>query len=125
MMNSSVSIPASSALDTNILGNISSALLVTLSLLLILAWAVKHFRLLPRYQQNQLMKVLDTCSLSTKEKIILVEVNGAWLVLGVTPQQITLLHHISLSEQPEILSSEVKEPRFQTWLEKALTRQKS
>ena len=62
-------------------------------LILGLAWLMKRFAN-PLFQQQKELRLVASLSLGVKEKIILVEVAGKQLVLGVTPQQITSLHVI-------------------------------
>lgn len=76
---------------------VTIALLLMVGLILGLAWLMKRFAN-PLFQQQKDLRLVASLSLGVKEKIILVEVAGKQLVLGVTPQQITSLHVI---ENPE------------------------
>lgn len=49
----------------------------------------------PRTSQARLMRVVGQLPLGARERINVVELDGQWLVLGVTPQQITLLTQIA------------------------------
>lgn len=72
---------------------VTIALLLMVGLILGLAWLMKRFAN-PLFQQQKDLRLVASLSLGVKEKIILVEVAGKQLVLGVTPQQITSLHVI-------------------------------
>ena len=68
------------------------ALLFILGLLLALAWVARRGGWLPGRTQSARLRVLGTLNLGTRSSIALVEVENTRLVLGVTAQQITLLH---------------------------------
>jgi flagellar protein FliO/FliZ len=70
---------------------VTLALMLMVGLILGLAWLARRFGQ-PLFQQNKQLRLIASLSLGVKEKIILVEVEGKQLVLGVTPQQITSLH---------------------------------
>jgi flagellar protein FliO/FliZ len=72
---------------------VTIALLFMVGLIVGLAWLMKRFSH-PLFQQQKHLRLVASLSLGVKEKIILVEVDGKQLVLGVTPQQITSLHVI-------------------------------
>lgn len=56
------------------------------------AWVVRKLGLSPSGIPSQKLKVRASCTLGQRERVVVVEVEGTWLVLGVTPQQITALH---------------------------------
>ncbi|HET8702814.1 flagellar biosynthetic protein FliO [Castellaniella sp.] len=68
------------------------ALLFILGLLLVLAWVARRGGWLPGRAQSARLRVLGTLSLGARSSVALVQVEDARLVLGVTAQQITLLH---------------------------------
>jgi flagellar protein FliO/FliZ len=83
---------------------VTLALMLMVGLILGLAWLTRRFAQ-PLFQQQKNLRLISSLSLGVKEKIILVEVNGKQLVLGVTPQQITSLHVMDApSEKNEIES---------------------
>ena len=70
-----------------------SSLLLVLGIILTLAFVVKRFmgsRLGP-WRNASLVKVLSTTYLGPKKEIAIVEVGQQYLVLGITPTQISLL----------------------------------
>jgi len=75
---------------------VTLTLMLMVGLILGLAWLAKRFAR-PLFQQNNQLRLIASLSLGVKEKIILVEVDGKQLVLGVTPQQITSLHVMDVS----------------------------
>jgi len=66
-------------------------LVVVIALILALAWAVKKYGQLPNNNQAN-MKILGGLSLGTREKAVLIEVEGKKLLLGVAPGRIATLH---------------------------------
>lgn len=69
-------------------------LLIVLALLLVLAFTLKKVKQIKSIGGNQI-KVLNVVSIGAKEKIVLIEVNGATLLVGATANQISTLHHFS------------------------------
>lgn len=86
--------PKSKSYSPFVEGQLSNAVLglvFVLGMVLLCAWFVKRTNLV-RYGQEQKLKVVSSFPLSNKEKIILVEVNGIELLLGVTGQNIRTLY---------------------------------
>lgn len=73
-------------------------LLFVLGLILTLAWLAKRSNLLRRHAKNIQLQILGTQSLGPRCSIAVVEIEGKRLVLGVTTQQITLLHNLTATE---------------------------
>lgn len=88
---------------------VTVALMLMVGLILGLAWLMKRFAN-PLFQQQKHLRLIASLSLGVKEKIILVEVSGKQLVLGVTPQQITSLHVIDNPVQDEQITNVEKSP---------------
>jgi len=65
--------------------------LAVIGFILLLAW---FMRKTGRYGagSNQVLKVISSMSLGMREKILLIEVEGVGIVVGVAPGQITALH---------------------------------
>ncbi|MBI6550496.1 flagellar biosynthetic protein FliO [Xenorhabdus lircayensis] len=74
---------------------ISSALGGVLLLIFFLTWLVRRLGLAPAKNKNhRLLNVKASCSLGPKERVVVVEIEDNWLVLGVTSQQINMLYQI-------------------------------
>jgi len=66
-------------------------LAAVLALVMAFAWVARRFGLqAPRL--GSAVKVVGGVMLSPKERVVVVEVQGTWLVLGVAPGQISMLH---------------------------------
>lgn len=100
-------IPAIS--NSNSLMQISGALGGIILLILAGSWLVKKLGLSPKnLGKSQLLKIKSSCSLGSKERVVVVEMNNEWLVLGVTAQSVNLLHQCPAVNEKSLAS--VSEP---------------
>lgn len=108
--------PAISNSDS--LVQVSGALGGIILLILAGAWLVKKLGFAPRnLGKPSLIKVKSSCSLGNKERVVVVEMNNEWLVLGVTAQSVNLLHQCPAKNETALTS--VTEPlTFQSILKK-------
>jgi flagellar protein FliO/FliZ len=68
-------------------------LLVVLAVVVGVAWLVRRFGLqAPRLGNT--VKVVGGVMLSAKERVVVVEVQDTWLVLGVAPGSVNMLHRL-------------------------------
>ncbi|OSM94574.1 flagellar biosynthetic protein FliO [Lonsdalea populi] len=92
----SVTVPAQNQAPSQTPGSaltqVSAVLGGILLFILLLAWLAKKFGVAPQARNNQMMKVVSSCPVGQREKVVIVEVDDTWLVLGVTAQQVTPLH---------------------------------
>lgn len=65
------------------------------------------------------LKVVSGTMVGPKERVVIVELEGEWLVLGVTPQQVNLLSKLPRPEGAEIEVAPAAEP-FARWLKAAM-----
>lgn len=65
------------------------------------------------------MKVIGGLMLSPKERILLIEVNDTWLIVGVVPGQIKTLHTLAKGELPDL---EGNDSPFGQWLKQIAKR---
>lgn len=75
-----------------IFSNVGPALLLVLVLILLMLWVMKRSGL-TKFTSN-LLTVRANYSVTSKERILVVEIDSKLLVVGVTQQQMTLLHTI-------------------------------
>ncbi len=83
-------VPASSVLT-----QVSSVLGGILLLILFIGWVAKRTGLAPQAKNNKLLKITSSCQVGRSEKVVIVEGDNTWLVLGVTGHSITPLHTLS------------------------------
>lgn len=106
----SLSEPNAPAINQNdSLVQISGSLGGIILLILAGAWLVKKLGFAPKkFGKDSLIKVKSSCSLGNKERVVVVEVNNECLVLGVTAQNINVLHQYPV--QTEHLPISINEP---------------
>lgn len=68
-----------------------TGLLVVVGLIFLLAWAARRIGL-QRLTGSGVVKVVASAAVGTRERVVVVEVAGSWLVLGVTANQVNTLH---------------------------------
>ncbi|MBV2132260.1 flagellar biosynthetic protein FliO [Pseudomonas sp. MAP12] len=75
------------------LGKTGLALLLVIGLILLCSWLLRRLSAGQRLA-GQPLKVLGSTALGQRERVVIVEVAGTWLVLGVAPGQISKLHEL-------------------------------
>lgn len=80
------------------------ALAVVVAMIYALAWFLKRFGNQGTMAGNPI-KVLNSTSMGTREKLVLAEVNGQQLLLGVTAHSINTLHSFDASTEDEVEGS--------------------
>ena len=96
--------PVSSALPTSLtgaanvgglaaMGKVAFALLVIVGVIFLCAWLIRRWG--PGGGSlGQHIKLVAAKAVGTKERVVIVEVEGTWLVLGVTAGGISKLHEL-------------------------------
>lgn len=74
--------------------NMVMGLAVVLALILGLAWLLRKYGRLPATNQVD-MKILGGLSLGTRERAVLVQVDGQKILLGVAPGRVNILQNMS------------------------------
>ena len=88
-------------------GTVFAGLVAVLVLIAALAWASKRFNLnLPGSSAD--MKLISAMSVGPKEKVMLIEVEGERLLIGVTPQQINTLKTLEPNSSNSLSSDSPK-----------------
>lgn len=73
------------------------ALLLVLGAIFVTAYLLRRFG--PgQVGGNSQLRVVAGTMVGAKERVVIVEVQDTWLVLGVTPQQVSTLHTLSKPE---------------------------
>ena len=103
-----------------------SVLQVILSLILVLAavfvvgWILKRINL-PQQGAGNALKVISGVAVGQRERIVLVEVNDTWLVVGVAPGQVNALHTMPKGVLPSASNAATGEDnKFQGWLKQMM-----
>lgn len=80
-------------------GKVAFALLVIIGVIFLFTWLVR--RLEPgRGAAGQHLKIVAAKAVGTKERVVIVEVDGTWLVLGVAGGGVSKLHELPASKAP-------------------------
>ncbi len=78
----------------------ASGLAVVLALIFLCAWVARRLGL-QKHNSGRLVKVIASTSIGQRERVVVVEIGGTWLALGVTPGQIQSLHTMPAQELAE------------------------
>jgi len=70
-------------------------------LILACAWLARRSGLLQR-QNGKLLRQVDHLPLGPRASIVVVEIQDTWLVVGMTPGQMTTLHTLPASALPPV-----------------------
>ncbi|MDR3414141.1 MAG: flagellar biosynthetic protein FliO [Formivibrio sp.] len=76
------------------------ALGLVLCLIMLAAWLMRRFSLMPR-SAGGLLRVVSGVMVGQRERVVIVEVRDQWLVLGVTAQNVNLLSSMPKPEDSE------------------------
>ncbi|WP_276640624.1 flagellar biosynthetic protein FliO [Siccibacter turicensis] len=118
----SVTQPDSTASSGSPLIQVSGALTVIILFILLAAWVAKRVGFAPKRGSSRDLNVSASISVGPRELIVIVDVQDARLVLGVTPTQITALHTLPPLAVDETQPAEPAGPEFQTLLKNLLKR---
>jgi flagellar protein FliO/FliZ len=97
------------------------SLLLVLAAVVVVAWLLKRINL-PQHGAGSVLKVISGVAVGQRERIVLVEVNDTWLVVGVAPGQVRTLHTMPKTSLP-ILPAETPpgmDGKFQGWLKQMM-----
>ncbi len=88
-----------------------SSLLLVLALILGIAFALRHFlrSRFSRWKTAPLVQVLSTAYLGPKKEVSIISVGKQYLVLGVTPNHISLLTRLEEAPFETKLTEEMKD----------------
>jgi len=97
------------------------SLLLVLAAVMLVAWILKRINL-PQHGAGSLLKVISGVAVGQRERIVLVEVNDTWLVVGVAPGHVQALHSMPKADLP--IPHEETPPgmdgKFQVWLKQMM-----
>lgn len=94
------------------------SLLLVLAVIALVAWLLKRMNV-TRQGSGNMLKVLGSVAIGQRERIVLIEVEDTWLVVGVGPAQIRTLHTLAKSTLPDEQTSNLAPViPFNTWLKK-------
>lgn len=77
-----------------LLGKTAFALAIVIAVIFLFAWLARRFNLHQGSAAAQHLKVVGNVAVGQRERVVLVEVDKTWLVLGVGGGQVTHLHEL-------------------------------
>ncbi len=113
--------PPPSAVSSGSVLQVIFSLLLVLAAVVLVAWILKRINL-PQYGGGNLLKVISSVAVGQRERIVLVEVNDTWLVVGVAPGQVRTLHSMPKAELPiqQAGAPPDTDGKFQGWLKQMM-----
>jgi flagellar protein FliO/FliZ len=109
-------------LSTTGLARVTLSLLAVLAVTMGAAWLAKRLRITPA-PGNAIVSIVGGVQIGRREKVLVVEVAGSWVVLGVSPGNIQALStipkpiHADTSDISELVPVVKKSPSgFKQWL---------
>jgi flagellar protein FliO/FliZ len=108
--------PPAAAVSSGSVLQVVLSLLLVLAAIVLVAWLLKRLNL-PQNAPGSALKVVSGVAVGQRERIVLVEVNDTWLVVGVAPGQVTALHTMPKNVLP-VAESTVPDAdnKFKNWL---------
>ena len=116
--------PAASLLRTML------GLIVVLAVMAAIAWFMKRVGPVARGGNAQALRIVGGVSVGSREKVVVLEVGGRWLVVGVAPGQVNAIADLEAMEispdtdvsnnVPGAQALAAKGQAFAGWLRKAL-----
>ncbi|MEO8022688.1 flagellar biosynthetic protein FliO [Polaromonas sp.] len=76
-------------------------LATVLALIFLCGWAARRLGL-RQSGSGRLLKVVSSAMVGQRERVVVVEIGGSWLVLGVAAGQVRALHTMPAEQQPEV-----------------------
>ncbi|MEQ1583851.1 MAG: flagellar biosynthetic protein FliO [Candidatus Nitrotoga sp.] len=89
--------PPPAAMSSGSILQVIFSLLLVLAAVVLVAWILKRINL-PQHAAGNLIKVQAAVAVGQRERIVLVEINDTWLVVGVAPGQVRTLHSMAKAE---------------------------
>lgn len=95
-----VYVPPPAVISTDNMLQMMGGLLLVLIIIAGAAWVLKRFSLIPATAAG-VIKVIAASGVGQRERVVVVEIDNTWLVLGVAPGRVNKLHTLQKpSENP-------------------------
>ena len=121
MTAASVGVAADDLVGLTVLGKTALALGLVAACILLCGWLVSRVSARPGAARS-VVKVIGSARMGQREKVVVVEVRGRWLVLGVTAQQVACLSELEAPPASDELPGETLPRGFALRLADALKR---
>lgn len=112
--------PPAAGVSTGSVLQVILSLLLVLATVVVVAWVLKRMNL-PQQGAANALKVVSGVAVGQRERIVLVEVNDTWLVVGVAPGQVSALHTMPKGTVPSTMQAATADDnKFQAWLKQMM-----
>jgi flagellar protein FliO/FliZ len=112
--------PPAAAMSTGSVLQVILSLLLVLATVVVVGWLLKRINL-PQQGAGNALRVVSGVAVGQRERIVLVEVNDTWLVVGVAPGQVSALHTMPKGALPSASSATTgTDNKFQDWLKQMM-----
>lgn len=112
--------PPAPALTSGSILQVIFSLLLVLAAVVVVAWVLKRINQ-PLQGAGNALKVISGVAVGQRERIVLVEVNDTWLVVGVAPGQVNALHTMPKGQLPTTPRMQNGDDnKFQGWLKQMM-----
>jgi flagellar protein FliO/FliZ len=96
------------------------SLILVLVAVFVVGWILKRINL-PQQGAGNALKVISGVAVGQRERVVLVEVNDTWLVIGVAPGQVNALHTMPKGALPSASNATPDDDnKFQGWLKQMM-----
>ncbi|WP_407900037.1 flagellar biosynthetic protein FliO [Ferrigenium sp. UT5] len=92
------------------------SLLLVLAAVMAVAWVLKRINL-PRPGAGNVLRVISGVAVGQRERVVLLEVNDTWLVVGVAPGQVRTLHTLPKGMLPADGTPAAEAKSFRSFLQ--------
>jgi flagellar protein FliO/FliZ len=93
-------------------------LAVVLGMVFAAAWAMRRFN--PHAGGNSAIRIVGATSVGNRERVLLLEVDDTWLVVGVAPGRVSSLHTMPRPGNVEAPAEQTAPAGFSGWLKQAV-----
>lgn len=100
-------------------------LVAVIALMVGVAWLVKRAGLTRTLSGNAPVKVVGGVSVGTRERVMVVEVDDQWIVVGVAPGRVNALMTMPRQEHAGAQPAQGGGPAFATWLKHTVDKRNS
>jgi flagellar protein FliO/FliZ len=99
-------------------------LAVVLGMVFAAAWAMRRFN--PNATTaNSALRIVAGTSVGNRERVLLLEIDNTWLVVGVAPGRVSQIHSMPRPENFQPGTAPVMQNPFATWLKQTIEKRKN
>jgi flagellar protein FliO/FliZ len=99
-------------------------LAVVLGMVFAAAWAMRRFN--PNATTaNSALRIVAGTAVGNRERVLLLEIDNTWLVVGVAPGRVSQIHSMPRPENFQAGAAPVMQNAFATWLKQTIEKRKN